>query len=140
MPINLDGKIENAWNIAPKYKMAKTTSEKMPDPDNISAVFRSVWDDEYLYLLVEVTDNFKFVLPLTGDYGWIENEKRDTIWIMKQSDSQFAGGAASNRFVNSSLFLKKGNYTLNYSTNQSNSPNRWIRKRPEISFYGIAVY
>ncbi len=140
VPINLDGKIENAWNIAPKYKMAKTTSEKMPDPDNISAVFRSVWDDEYLYLLVEVTDNFKFVLPLTGDYGWIENEKRDTIWIMKQSDSQFAGGAASNRFVNSSLFLKKGNYTLNYSTNQSNSPNRWIRKRPEISFYGIAVY
>jgi CubicO group peptidase (beta-lactamase class C family) len=140
VPINLDGKIESAWNIAPKYKMAKTTGDKMPDPANISAVFRSVWDDEYLYLLVEVTDNFKFVLPYTGDYGWIENEKHDTTWIMKQSDSQYAGGAASNRFVNTSLFLKKGIYTLNYSTNQSNSPNRWIRKRPETSFYGIAVY
>jgi hypothetical protein len=139
-PIIIDGKIENEWNRVPRYKLNRTTFEKFPDSKDISACFRSLWDNDYLYFLVEVTDDYKYKFPMGGDFGWIENEKQDTVWIMQMLKSQYAGGAASNRFVNTAIPLKKGNYTLNYKTNQTNSYNHWIGKRPEINFYGIAVY
>lgn len=141
-PLTIDGKIENDWMAAPIYKLTKTISDfsKFPDKNDLSAQFRSEWDNDYLYVLIEVTDNYKYIFPLNGDYGWIENEKQDTIWIMQNSNSKYAGGAITNKYVNATIPLKAGNYILNYSSNQTNSFNRWIRTRPEISFYGIAVY
>jgi len=107
-PLNIDGKIESEWNVAPKYSLTHTASglNQFPDSKDLSAWFRSEWDNEYLYILVEVNDNYKCVIPITGDFGWIENEKHDTIWNMKQSDMQYAGGAASNKYVNTKLKLK----------------------------------
>jgi CubicO group peptidase (beta-lactamase class C family) len=141
-PVIIDGKMEGSWNVAPRYKLNRTAGgfDKYPDGKDLSAWFRSVWDEENLYILVEVTDNIKCILPNSGDFGWIENEKQDTIWMMQPGNTKYAGGAETNKYVNTTIPLKKGNYTLNYKTDQTNSFNRWIRKQPEISFYGIAVY
>jgi len=141
-PITIDGKIESEWNSAPRYQLTHTIQgfDKLQDSKDLSAWFRSMWDDDFLYMLVEVSDDYKYRFPNTADYGWIENEKHDTVWIMQLQDTQYAGGISTNRYVNKTLLLKKGNYTLNYSSNQSNSFNHWTRLRPEISFYGIAVY
>jgi CubicO group peptidase (beta-lactamase class C family) len=138
--IDVDGKIEPEWNSTPKFLLANTTSAKMPDKDNFSACFRSKWDSDNLYMLVEITDKSKFELPTTSDFGWIENENRDTVWIMNTTNTQYAGGAESNKYVYTTLPLKKGKYYLNYKSNQTNSYIRRTRLRPDISFYGIAVY
>lgn len=141
-PLNIDGKVENLWNATPKYRLTRTAGgfPKFPEDKDLSAWFRSEWDENNLYFLVEVTDNFKCKLPNSGDFGWIENENQDTVWMMKPEDSKYAGGSTTNRFVNTTVPLKKGKYTLKYKTNQTNSYGRWTVNRPEVSFYGIAVY
>jgi CubicO group peptidase (beta-lactamase class C family) len=138
--IIIDGKIEQEWTDAPKYIMGKTIFDKMPENKDMSACFQSKWDNDNLYVLVEITDDIKNQLSTTSDIGWIENEKHDTVWIMNKENTQYAGGELSNRFVNTTIPLKKGNYTLNYNTNQTNSYYHRINKRPDISFYGIALY
>jgi hypothetical protein len=40
----MDGKLDSVWNNAKK-------------PDDFSAQYRALWDDEYFYIFVEVTDN-----------------------------------------------------------------------------------
>ena len=139
-PVKLDGIIDKAWKSVPKYQLKNTDKNNKLENKDLSAWFKSTWDENYLYFLVEVTDDNKNILPLTGDYGWIENEHRDTIWSMKMNNTQFAGGAPSNRFSNTEVPLKAGNYVLKYSSNQVNSFDRWINKRPDINFYGIVVY
>lgn len=138
--INIDKKIEPVWNKATIYSFTKTTSEKMPDSKDLSGKFRTMWDNENLYFLVEVTDDFKNLFGLTSDFGWIEDEKKDTIWEMTTSNSKYAGGALTNQFVNTTLKLKKGNYTLHYATNQTNSSVLRTKTEPDMNFYGIAVY
>lgn len=136
----IDGKLDNCWNYAPKNKLTKTKMGKMPKSSNISASYRTVWDSENLYFLIEVTDNYKCLLPLSNDLGYIETEKHDTVWIMNENNTNYAGGSEFNKYANVQLPLKAGNYVLHYNSNQTNSTTRWIRKQPEISFYGIAVY
>jgi hypothetical protein len=139
-PINIDGKIEAAWNSTNKYKLNRTTYGNMPNSKDFAVSYRTLWDNDNLYFLVEFIDDKKNKLPNGGDWGWIENDKQDTIWMMKEKDAKYAGGSLSNKYINTSIHLKKGNYVLKYKTNQTNSFGRWTNQRPENGFYGIAVY
>jgi len=139
-PIKIDGIIERDWNESPKYAIKNECVGKLTDAKDNSSVFRSKWDDNYLYFMVEVTDNVKRKLKFTKDFGWIENAQNDTIWAMDMQNTQWAGGFIYNRYVNTSIPLKAGKYTLHYATNQSNSSTFWRKERPETTFYGIAVY
>ncbi len=138
--IQLDGKNTGDWNRIPRYAIEKDYILGVEGKEDLSAWFQSQWDEENLYLLVEVRDDHKRKLDVTGDYGWIENEKGDTAWLMTEYNTMHAGGAESNRFVNTAVSLEKGDYTLYYITNQTNSPSLWIYEEPELSFYGIALF
>ena len=128
------------WNGSPKNYIKNVFFGEVSDKDDQSAWFRSKWDEEYLYFIVYITDNVKFELPYSSDFGWIENEKKDTIWTMNLENTKYAGGALTNKYVNSSIPIKKGNYFLYYVSNQENSVHRWVRESPDVNFYGIAVY
>jgi hypothetical protein len=136
----IDGHVMNKWSNAPKYEIRNLHLGNISDNNDLSARFCTKWDIENLYFLVEVHDNHKNSIPYSADYGWIENEERDTVWIMKMNETQHAGGAESNKFVNISIPLTQGNYTLYYKSNLQNSMHRWIREAPDICYYGIAVY
>ena len=64
----IDGEIDAVWDNAKPRRISKTFVTNGPDPDNptngTSAVFRALWDEKYLYLLVEVTDS------TIGDVTW----------------------------------------------------------------------
>ena len=61
----IDGNVDEAWLRAPSYKLqhelkAFSSGEKpvpIRSPDDLSAEFRAMWDDQNLYLLVDVTDD-----------------------------------------------------------------------------------
>jgi signal transduction histidine kinase/ligand-binding sensor domain-containing protein len=76
-----------------------------------------------------------------GDFGWILNEKKDTVWLMGDFDHTFhAGGNFKNRIEISSVTLQPGKYTMNYHSDDSHSYDKWNEEPPsQTSLYGIAL-
>ena len=75
-----------------------------------------------------------------ADYGWIENEDKETIWEFGDfNDSYHAGGSAKNRVVINHLELQPGKYTLNYQSDGSHSYGLWNAAAPTVKLYGIAL-
>ncbi|HEX8474964.1 MAG TPA: serine hydrolase [Pyrinomonadaceae bacterium] len=75
------------------------------------------------------------------DYGWIENvETTKTVWEMKLSETNHAGGARKNRGVDTVVNLPAGKYKLHYKSDNSHSFERWNSLPPEVNFWGIALY
>ncbi|MFP4367586.1 MAG: sugar-binding protein [Bacteroidales bacterium] len=62
-PPDIDGEIDEIWNTTPSYpltKLIKNNLGPIPDAEDISASFRSLWDENNFYLLVEVVDDVIF--------------------------------------------------------------------------------
>lgn len=76
------------------------------------------------------------------DYGWItDNKTGATIWEMTYSMTMHAGGARKNRFVNTTIVLDKGEYTLHYVTDDSHAFRDWNSDPPEdAEYWGITLY
>ncbi|HDS01049.1 MAG TPA: hypothetical protein ENO07_03430, partial [candidate division Zixibacteria bacterium] len=76
------------------------------------------------------------------DYGWIKNAENDeTVWIMREDQTDHAGGAAKNRVFDGILELERGNYTLRYKTDGSHSYGSWNSAQPSDSRnYGITLF
>jgi hypothetical protein len=104
-PITLDGLAnEPVWDSAPSYTLDKVTwpvpsglgwddpiSGTPVDPEDLSASFQAAWDDEYLYLLVKVTDDV-IVVDSTGT----EYENDDGVEIYLDGDNSRDKGTAWN--------------------------------------------
>lgn len=75
------------------------------------------------------------------DYGWITNlDTRERVWEMRHSNTDFAGGASKNIIYNGDVKLAKGNYELNFVTDDSHSREDWNSKPPNDPFnYGLTV-
>ena len=56
-----------------------------------------------------------------ADYGWITDDKYRTVWDMRESHITHAGGSSKNRKVDEIITLKKGNYFVNYVSDDSHS-------------------
>ncbi len=76
------------------------------------------------------------------DYGWIGNSSTGTVvWEMTYSMTFHAGGGRKNRVVNTTTMLDKGDYTLNYVSDDSHSFNDWNTDPPDDpTMWGITVY
>jgi len=76
----IDGNVDDIWTRVPQYKLENVLSsfgdgEKASaptSPDDLSANFRGMWDENNLYLLVDVTDNV--LQHDTGPDAWYESD------------------------------------------------------------------
>ncbi len=58
--ITIDGNIESAWNSARVYTMDNILLGSVSDDNDLSGVWRAIWDYNNLYLLVEITDDVQY--------------------------------------------------------------------------------
>ena len=75
------------------------------------------------------------------DYAWIVNaETRETVWAMRESDTDYAGGAEKNRLIRDQLHLPPGDYLVYYKLDDSHSLQEWNSNPPYDPFYwGITI-
>lgn len=53
----IDGKVDDIWNAAKPYKIANALYDPPTSATDLSANYRTMWDENNLYLLVDVTDD-----------------------------------------------------------------------------------
>jgi len=52
----IDGNEDNVWSAVHQYKIAKALYMPVSSPNDLSAGYKAMWDQNNLYLLVDVTD------------------------------------------------------------------------------------
>lgn len=117
--------------------------------ENIIAEIVKVRDDEYRKESFSLRKDTKIRIIAIGegtrsrmvDYGWIENDETGrTVWEMKYRRTEHAGGADKNRLYNDTIFLKKGDYTVYFETDDSHSYRNWNATSPrDKERYGITI-
>jgi len=126
-------------NVTPFYRYGNITVGYVRDSSDLSGKFRAEWDERNLYLQVCVRDNIKSVAKALFDYGWIEDNSGNTVWMMNMVNMKYAGGALKNKREDTVLNIKRGVYYLKYHTDESHSPNKWDDAPPKTTFYGIKI-
>jgi hypothetical protein len=76
-----------------------------------------------------------------ADYASIIDAKtRERVWTMDVDRTSHAGGAAKNRYVDEVITLPRGNYIVNYVTDDSHAYNDWNDDPPfDRENYGITI-
>ncbi len=76
------------------------------------------------------------------DYGWIEDlSSGRRVWEMNYEDTDNGGGASKNRFAETVLRLKKGEYLIRFISDDSHSYNDWNATKPRhAERWGITLF
>ncbi len=76
-----------------------------------------------------------------ADYGYIVDARtRSKVWTMDVDKTSHAGGASKNCYVDEVITLPKGNYVVNYITDDSHAYDDWNADAPfDADKYGITV-
>lgn len=76
------------------------------------------------------------------DYGWIVRlDTNEKVWEMNGRENCYAGGGEKNRMIDELIRLDKGNYIVNYVTDDSHSYNDWNDTAPfEPGRWGITLW
>jgi hypothetical protein len=109
----------------------------------------ALWDDEYLKRGFTLDRPMEIQIYAIGearhdeayDYGWIIDTKtREKVWTFNYRDSEPAGGAEKNRFVNDVISLPAGSYVAFFATDDSHSHRRWNAPPPyDPAFWGMTI-
>jgi len=83
--IKIDGNIDDAWNDAKTMLINKLALGKRDSQNDLSGSFKVLWDQQNLYLLVEVTDDLKLH---NSDQGY-ENDGIEVYMDYDNSKSDF---------------------------------------------------
>jgi len=75
------------------------------------------------------------------DYGWITDAAtRRKVWEMRYDDTDSAGGDPKNRLVDRTIRLEKGDYILQYVSDDSHSYDDWNASAPrDAQHWGITL-
>lgn len=139
IPPIIDGRFESIWENIPSYKFRNVIIGKIDNEKDLSGYFKTCWDKDNFYLIVNIKDNIKSLASVLFDYGWIEDTQGNIIWKMEMNNTKHAGGGLKNRYSDTTINLSKGQYYLHYQTDESNSPINWDMEPPKGSFYGIKL-
>ncbi len=137
----VDGIADPVWDTADWELMDQSwTFENMKppsSPDDLSVRFKMLWDEDYLYLLVDVTDD---IIGITGEY-W----QKDTVEIFIDEDR--SGGSHqsnNNAFAYHISFDKKvvdigdvtGHVDVQITSNAANTRHLWEIRMKVFGDYG----
>jgi hypothetical protein len=59
-PIKVDGVAEQTWDNATWHPMAYLMADSLPNAEDFSGRYKLLWDNQYLYLQAEITDDILF--------------------------------------------------------------------------------
>ncbi|MBN1349902.1 hypothetical protein JXJ21_10865 [candidate division KSB1 bacterium] len=117
------------------------------DPDLLVQIIR-IGDDEYIKEKFTLNHRCRIRIYSIGegdryemyDYAWIEDEEGDTVWKMKYSHTDHAGGARKNRVFDDTITLPRGTYYAGYRTDDSHSYRNWNTTPPKDPVHwGITI-
>lgn len=74
------------------------------------------------------------------DYGWIEDNKGQTIWQMQGQPAGPAGGVIKNQKVEAFITLPAGTYALKYKSDAAHAYGSWDSLPPNDFIWGIILY
>ncbi len=79
---------------------------------------------------------------IMADYAVILDARtRTKVWTMDADNSNHAGGASKNRFVDEIISLPKGSYIVQYNTDDSHAYGDWNSDPPfDPDHYGVTIY
>ncbi|MBI5471078.1 MAG: hypothetical protein HY961_01890 [Ignavibacteriae bacterium] len=79
---------------------------------------------------------------IMADYAVILDARtRTKVWTMDADNSNHAGGASKNRFVDEIISLPKGSYIVQYNTDDSHAYDDWNSDPPfDPAHYGVMLY
>jgi len=90
-PPVIDGKIEDIWAKAKAYELENSLYDPVSGPEDCSASFRALWDNDNLYILVQVQDED---LGNDSDDYWED----DAVEVFIDADNTKAGAYGSNDY------------------------------------------
>lgn len=139
-PPAIDGAKEAIWDGVPEYKIENQILGKVRDLEDLSAAFRVMWDDDALYVYIEVRDDIKKMAEVLFDRAELLDESGTLLWRPYLGKTRHAGGALKNRRQEDTLTLPAGRYVLRYTTDESHSDGHWDDLPPAEEFSGVKIY
>lgn len=136
----VDGFADTVWEEQERIPVSHVILGTVQDEADLSAWYRLLWDQENLYLLVEVEDDQKRQAAFMFDNGHLEDADGNVLWRLEFNRSIHAGGALKNRRQEDTLRLPAGRYTLHYETDESHAAGHWDDLPPDEPFSGIKIY
>ena len=125
-------------------------ANRLLDSDQVIAIIDKVTDFQDLSEEVKIETAGKYFIVFAGegdatdgpaDYGWLENESKDTLWAFTDyAQSYHAGGNAKNRIIIAPVNLQASSYKIRYFSDDSHSYGKWNEDEPtKTPLYGIAL-
>jgi hypothetical protein len=152
------------WNSTPPYDRANwgiTVAAVDGSLDNVKpfreednkailAKITRVRNDENIRETFSLDDNGTVRIYALGegtrgrmyDYGWIEDRNSGkVVWEMSYRITEHAGGARKNRLYNDLIQLERGEYSLNFESDDSHAYNDWNDTPPyDPVNWGITIF
>ena len=79
-PIRIDGAVEDLWSGAREYKIANVIYDPPTSDSDLSAGYKAMWDEQNLYMLVNVTDDS------------LKNDSNSDLWYQDDCVEVFIDG------------------------------------------------
>lgn len=136
----IDGVADAVWEQQERIPMTHVILGSIRDETDLSGWYRLLWDQENLYLLVEVEDDLKRQAAFMFDNGRLEDAEGNVLWRLEFNRSCHAGGALKNRRQEDTLRLAAGKYILYFETDESHAAGHWDDLPPDDPFNGIKLY
>lgn len=136
----IDGVADTVWEQQERIPMTHVILGSIRDETDLSGWYRLLWDQENLYLLVEVEDDLKRQAAFMFDNGRLEDAEGNVLWRLEFNRSCHAGGALKNRRQEDTLRLAAGKYILHFETDESHAAGHWDDLPPDDPFNGIKLY
>jgi hypothetical protein len=134
----IDGIPDKVWDNISYIPVNSIAEGKIYSNSDHSARFKTAWDKDGIYFLVNVNDNVK-TKPnfVKKDYCWIEDAKTGRIvWSVNVKETPNYPTFLSCDTVK----LPSGNYHLRYISDNAHSFAHWYFKIPSLDFYGATAY
>jgi len=129
--IQVDGTAsEKSWQLVNWHPIDQLILGTMPSKDDFSGRFKMLWDEEYLYLLVEITDDVLFDQYLDPKYFYWDD---DCLEIFIDEDA--SGGNHQYNFNAFAYHVALDHQVVDLGENNKNGTEHFVLLNDHIKSY-----